>query len=214
MQKSALDLIPQTVDRLAEHYRLLDTIDPVEVEAGNLLDELGDLRRAYLEHEVASFKACSDDNATSDGEHHGYPRKIEELRCSADSSPAVALALNIHARKSVLYNLLMPFSLRHYIADRLFDESGSSKPAKQNETFPFRDAMTVDVIEDLVKHDGLNAYGSSAEGFAGSACWVVAEAQRQLGRRPNSPQGVAKILLHARKADKIDQRTAPLCSER
>lgn len=211
MQKSAFDLIPQAVDRLAEHYRLLDTLDPLEVEAGNLLDELGDLRSAFLEHEVVSFTAHSDENST--GDNHSYSRRIEELRLQAYDSPAVALALDIHAAKSVLYNLSMPFSLRRYVADRLVDDVRPAKPANRPKVFPLRDLMIVEVIEDLVKENGLSQYGSPSNGYANSACWVVAKAQQQLGQTPNSPQTVAKILLRARKAEKLEKRAASLVNK-
>lgn len=108
----------------------------------------------------------------------------------------------------------MPSSLRSYIADRLVDEVRPSKPANRPKVFPLRDLLIVDIIEDLVKHEGLKAYGSSTEGFEGSACWVVAEAQRQLGRTPNSPRTVAKILLKVRKAKKAEVRAASLATGR
>lgn len=215
MQKSARDLISQTVDRLMQHYRLLDTLDPTEVEAGNLLEELGDLRGEFLEHEVAVIRTHSCDSAAEEeGAEQAYSRRIAELRPGAADNPAIRLALDIHGAKSVLCNLPMPSSLRSYIADRLVDEVRPSKPANRRKVFPFRDLLIVDIIEDLVKHEGLKAYGSSAEGFEGSACWVVAEAQRQLGRTPNSPRTVAKILLKVRKAEKAELRAASLATGR
>lgn len=206
MKKSAQDLIPQTVDRLVEHYQLLDTLDPTEVEAGILLEELDNLRTEFLKHQAAIIRAHLCENSFKDELVPSYSRRIEELIDSVASSPATGLALNVHVSKSVRYELPMPFNLRMYVVDRLMDHPLSSKPNKRSTVSPLRDTLIVDVIEDLVKESGLNAYGVSGEGFAGSACWVVAEAQRQLGRMPNSPRTVAKILLRARKAEKAERR--------
>ncbi|MBM3604883.1 MAG: hypothetical protein FJX25_09035 [Alphaproteobacteria bacterium] len=213
MRKSVLELIPQTVDRLVEHYQFLDALNPIDAETGNLLEELEDLKVKFIEHEFSIFKPPSGGRAIEEeGTEHAYSRRITELIDSAAANPAAALALDIHAANCVLYNLPMPFSLRGYIADRLVGDVPSSKPANRPKVFPLRDALIVDVIEGLVQRHGLSAYGSAADGFAGSACWVVAEAQRQLGRTPNSPRTVAKMLMIARRAEKAEAQAAAMAS--
>jgi hypothetical protein len=208
-------------ERLEEHYRTLDAIGPYqsELDLADLLEELGELKVAFHRGDTSEARYATNigeyelelawrRGIAVDGSNIGpispYLRRLETLKARAGEDPLAAESLDLHAKSYLFSGQAIPIGLRAYIADRL----DGLKPARNRggqRLSELRDHMLAYVMEEVVSKFGLFAYGSAKNDFEASACRVVAKAQLKLGRHPNSPRPLARILQSARRAAKAEE---------
>lgn len=135
-----------------------------------------------------------------------YAPRIVHLIAKEDRHPAETYALDLHAISYRKTGETIPAPLRSYIIKRILvlqhPQTANGAPKIDEE----RNLQFVALIEELISSYGLPAYGSVEDVAEGSACWLVAQANIKLGKRPREGRTIAKIFLKVRKELEASRR--------
>jgi len=127
-----------------------------------------------------------------------HEKIVERVRIMSETDPHVYSALALFAIRSLEREYRLCAPLRGFVIEVL---SGDRKPPSgrgARRTHPFRDLFISFVLDDLVAQGGLHPTRNDATEPGMSACDIVAEAMRALGRQPASYDAIKRIWINTR----------------
>lgn len=216
MPHSCEDLIEMTAVKLEEIYQEIDRValTPVESAGLELAEKLKSAKVAAGNIDESKTSALSPATNWTLSEAHrrglrlddqpaamprSYAQWIDRLVSKDDRHPAETYALDLHAISNLETGEAITPPLRSYIIKRILDHPHPKTAGGAPNVDDVRNLQIVALIEELISTYGLTAYGRVEDVAEGSACWIVAQANIKLGKRPREGRSIAKIFLKVRK---------------
>ncbi|MDO6733022.1 hypothetical protein Q4577_23760 [Marinovum sp. 2_MG-2023] len=213
MTAAKLEKIYQEIDRAAltsvecAGMELAEELETAKVAEGNIDESKTSALSSATKWELSDAwrRGLHPDDHTG-ATPTSYALRIEHLIANEDRHPAETYALDVHAISYLETGETIPASLRSFIIKRLLElrhpKTADGAPRVDEE----RNLQLVALIEELISSYGLTAYGSVENVAEGSACWIVAQANIKLGKRPREGRCIAKIFRKVRNELKASRR--------
>lgn len=209
-------LVDMTAAKLEELYREIDevSLSPVEDEGLDLLEELeigknhlfplaekdrDDIDLIEKSLITQRWRQGMDPADRPDNDRPTYAVALHDLVVRNNRSHAETYGLDLHAVSYLNSRNPIPSIIRRYLAERLMSLPRPKSNGGRSKENDWRNYGIVSIIEDLARDYKLPVYSKIDDVKEQSACWIVAEAQKKLGRSPRSPSTVAKLYLAVNK---------------